>query len=397
MGDDPERPAPTQQVWARRDAFVAARDIYVTAVLSRTATRTPFPAGGGYRPDRPVFVQYTNPEILACYGIDARERHAALTLTRALEATRLALLLTERHLLIPASYIFEIPWYRTFLGCLAPLVRAGALRYVSPVPDLADYREMKVHEYRRDRLNPYRRTGVRGICSDPDFTWAPRHGGGTAAGIGDLWRDALQPGGELHGIVRGTARRWHRPRGRAERLLGRTPERLDGQAFIARFVERALPVPLTPPESTSLAFFLSRAYLRSYLLDLDAAVLSDLPAGDLTCGLSRRTPGMDGRLLPARRLDSVLHWLGIRDFVHRAARWDELLRLRSLPEFGLVIDRVYDDSAADALRIAVLEARRSHRFRHAGTYAEAKSNVQAVAGTMADFTFTDRKTWSDDP
>ncbi|MEV4670729.1 hypothetical protein AB0K34_03660 [Actinomadura sp. NPDC049382] len=395
MGEELEHPAPTQQVWARRDAFVAARDIYVTAVMGSTS-QSSAATGSAFKRERPLFVQYTNPEILACYGIDATERHAALTLTQALDATRLALLMTERHLLIPASYIFEIPWYPIFLGCVEPLIRAGALRYVAPVPDLADYRETKVHEYRRDRHNPYRHTGFREICADPDFRWAPRHGGGTAAGIGELWRAALQPGGELHRVARGTARRWHRPRGRAERLLARTPERLEGQAFIARFVERTLPVPLSPAESTSLAFFLSRAYLRSYLIDLDAAVLADLPAGDLTCGLAHRSAGMDGRLPSARRLDTVLRWLGIRDFVHRTAEWDELLRLRSLPGFGLVIDRAYDETSLDALRIAVLAVRESRGFRLARTYVEAKSNVQAVAGTMADFTLNARTPWRDD-
>ena len=396
MGDALERRDATQQVWARRDAFVAARDIYVTAVLGKTAAQPRPSSRGAYKRERPVFVQYTNPEILSCYGVDVRERHAALSLTEALDATRLALLLTDRHLLIPASYIFEIPWYPILLGCMEPLVREGVLRYVSPVPGLADYREMKVHEYRRDQNNPYRHAAVRGICSDRDFTWAPRHGGGTAAGIGDLWREALQPGGDLHGIARGTAHRWHRPRGRAERLLAKTPERLDGQAFIARFVEPTLPVPLSPAESTSLAFFISRAYLRSYLLDLDAAVLTDLSPGDLTCGLDRRSAAMEGRLLSARRLDTVLAWLGIRDFVHRMAGWEELLRLRALPEFGLVIDRAYDDTSSDALRIAVLDARGARGFRLADTYSEAKSNVQAVAGTMADFAFNDRLTWGDD-
>jgi hypothetical protein len=377
--DELDRPAPTQDVWARRDAFVAARDIYVTALLGRTAQD----AGDGkaaYRRDRPLFVQYTNPEILACYGTKVSGEHAGLVLAQALDATRLALLLTERHLLVPASYIFEIPWYRIFLGCLEPLMHAGAIRYISPVPDLTDYREMKVHEYRRDPLNPYHHAELPRACADPDFMWAPRHGRATSAGIGGLWRDALQPGGDLHGIVRGTAHRWHRPYGRAERLLARTPERLDGQAFIARFVERTLPARLNPAESTALAFFLSRAYLRSYLLDMDAAVLVDLPIGDLTCGLT----GMDGRLLPARRLDTALHWLKAHDFVHRTARWDELLRLRSLPEFGLIVQRAYDERSVNALRIAATKARRSSGFRQAGTYAEARSNVFAVADAMTD-------------
>ncbi|MWA02618.1 hypothetical protein F8568_020005 [Actinomadura sp. LD22] len=374
---------------------MAARDIYVTALLSRAAERAEpqAEASSGYRRERPLFVQYTNPEVLACYGRDAAHRHASLVLTHALANTRSALLLTERYLLIPASHIFEVPWYRVFLGCLEPLVRAGAVRYVSPVPDLADYREMKIHEYRRDAVNPYRHTDLRGACAGPDFLWAPRSGAGTAVDIGALWRGELQPGGDLHAVVRGTADRWHRPRGRAKRLLERTPERLEGQAFIARFVERTFPVPLTSPERTRLAFFLSRAYLRSYLLDLDAALLVDLPMGDMACGLTPDSDGMRGRLLSAHRLDLLLHWLGIREFVHRLAEWDELLRLRSLPDFGFLVDRAYDDGSVNALRVAALNLRGAARFRIAATYAEAKSNVSTAAVALAGSTSTDTPPW----
>lgn len=395
MTGDPEDTAGTPQVWARRDAFVAARDIYVTALLSRAATglEPSMAAPSHYRRERPLFVQYTNPEILACYGRDAALRHAGSVLTHALDNTRLAVLLTERHLLVPASHIFEVPWYRIFLGCLEPLVRAGAVRYISPVPDLADYREMKIHEYRRDPVNPYRHADLSGACAGPDFLWAPRGGAGTAGDIGGLWRRELQPGGDLHGVVRGTADRWHRPRGRAKRVLERTPERLEGQAFIARFVERTLPVPLSSPERTRLAFFISRAYLRSYLLDLDAALLVDLPMGDLACGLSPGADGMRGRLLSAHRIDLLLHWLGVREYVHRLAGWDDLLRLRSVPEFAFVVDRAYDDGSVNALRIAALQARRSARFRTAGTYAEATSNIAAAAAAMAGLTTTDTPPW----
>jgi hypothetical protein len=48
------------------------------------------------------------------------------------------------------------------------------------------------------------------------------------------------------------------------------------------------------------------------------------------------------------------------------------------------------------LRFAVLAVRGSRGFRLARTYAEAKSNVQAVAGAMADFTLIGRTTWRDD-
>jgi hypothetical protein len=73
---------------------------------------------------------------------------------------------------------------------------------------------------------------------------------------------------------------------------------------------------------------------------------------NLTCGLG----GMDGRLLSARRLEPVLHWLRIHEFVHRTASWEELLRLRSLPEFGFVIERLFTERSVGPLRLAALKA-----------------------------------------
>ncbi|MFI0355147.1 hypothetical protein [Actinomadura sp. 9N407] len=362
-------------VVARRDAFTAMRDIYVTAVLGKAVLPDNVV---DYQRERPVFVQYTNPEVLACYGRDVSGTHGDLMLAQALDATRLAVLLTESHLVVPASYLFEIPWYRIFLGCLQPLIDAGAVRYTSPVPDLAAYQEMKAAEYRRDRVNTYLGATAPRY---PGLMWAPRHGGGVAGDIGELWRKALLPGGDLHGVVTGTARRWRRSHLRAERMLARTPERLEGQAFIARFVEPTLPTPPAPAERALLAFFLSRAYLRGYLLGLDASLLTDLPVGDLTCGLS----GMDGRLLSARRMEPALHWIRIHEFVHRIASWEELLRLRSLPEFGFVMERLFGERSIGPLRIAALKARRSARLQRADGYAGAKANVSAVAEALADY------------
>src|SRR5690554_598549 len=58
MDDELERPRSTQHVWARRDAFVAARDIYVTAVLGKSAVQHSFGPAPAYRRERPLFVQY---------------------------------------------------------------------------------------------------------------------------------------------------------------------------------------------------------------------------------------------------------------------------------------------------------------------------------------------------
>jgi hypothetical protein len=255
--DSKVSPTVEQLIFARRDAFAAARDLYLTVVLNSLSIG-PLDGERTYNRDRSVFVQYLNPEILACYGLEINGAHAGIIQLNAIRATRLAVLATDHHLIIPLSYMFEIAWINNFIRSIEPLVINGLVQYASSVPDLSDYRDIKVNEYRRDSLNPYSNFNPRRIVAHDHLIWAPRPGRSTAVDIGERWRKALSPKGDLHTLVRSTAIRQRRTQARVERILVKTPERLEGQAFIKRFVQQILPTEITAIDSSTLAFLLSK-------------------------------------------------------------------------------------------------------------------------------------------
>ena len=243
------------------------------------------------------------------------------------------------------------------------------------------YRDIKALEYRRDDTNAYRKSDAKIITGHRNLIWTPRPGRTTADDISDQWRRALSSTGDLSGIVRSIARRRRRTYARVERTLEKTPERLDGQAFIKRFVERTLPAEITQSDANSLAHFLSGAYLRSYITDFDAMILRDLPIGELSCGIESRYPSMKSRLISARKFDTALGRLRVHDYVHRGATWDELVELRSSVEFGAIASAIADGLTL-SLAFAILAARKSPHFRTAESFSEATDNIAIVADEL---------------
>jgi hypothetical protein len=80
----------------------------------------------------------------------------------------------------------------------------------------------------------------------------------------------------------------------------------------------------------------------------------------------------------ARLFDDILKWLGLHEYVHRRASWDELVALRSTVEFGIITSAV-GNGFAYALTFAILAARKTPKFRAADSYPQALANLAAVA------------------
>jgi hypothetical protein len=176
------------EVSAGRDSFVAGRDQYlVIGQSSLTAWASPVD-DGLYNRERPVFVQYLNPEIRACYGRGYRPQQADADLSHALHATRLAVLCTEGPLVIPASYLFEVPIMARFLESVEALRRAGCIEYSSYMPEAGAYAGHKAREYRGDARNPYSRH-ARGTVLD-GLAWRPRLQS-SAGDIAEDWGSAV--------------------------------------------------------------------------------------------------------------------------------------------------------------------------------------------------------------
>lgn len=320
--------------YAADDARVyqAGRDVNISFGNIRTCGN---PARNGIR-SRPIFIQYLNPEILACYSLRIVDRDNYRLLASAIRYTRIAVLATDSYVLMPASSVFEVPNIQLFLREADPLIRAGVLRYTASVPDLDTYRDSKVSEYERDSPNPYIVNATAFDRWRDSFIGEPRHVSTTAGDIESEWSTAFSPGGSLHVVEQSISRRW---RGNATRLitiLESVPQRLGGQAFIGRFARTIMPLEPTSAESLRINFFLSRAYLSSYLLDLDANLPVDLDEGDLSCGLPSHGNEFRSRLISIRALDLILKAAQIYDFVHEVAQWSELLELRETPELAFL-------------------------------------------------------------
>ncbi|MEV4822066.1 hypothetical protein [Micromonospora sp. NPDC049274] len=373
---------PQQDVSARRDGYVAGRDLHLhlagqqLSLYSEERFTTPLT----YDRARPIFVQYLNPEIRSCYGRLPTARFTETDLAQALHATRLAVLATDEELILPASYLFEVSGLSVFLTRIRSLVVHGVIHYCSHIANLDSYLEHKATEYRSDTRNPYELTPPRSLTDG--LVWRPRYAQNTATDIGQSWGTALQPDGELATTLVSIARRWPTRAGDVETRMHEVPEQLDGQAFIGRFVRATVPVTLGAEEQARIDMFLSREYLASYLRDLDAAIVADFDFGDFSCGIRQMRASLADRVLSARSLDLGLRWLGIHDFVHHTAHWSELLTLRSTPEFGTVATATQHPALRPRLREAVIRGRKRVRFQNAATIQQALTVVAVVANKL---------------
>jgi hypothetical protein len=370
----------TQQASAGRDSYVAGRDQYLVVDSTRldsSARRDGARNTGGYDRERPVFVQYLNPEIRACYGRRYHPRDAHQDLAEALHATRLAILCTEGPIVIPASYLFEVPIMPRFLQAVELARHAGCVQYVSHIPDVDSYAEYKAIEYRSDARNPYARRIRRSMAEG--LVWRPRVLSSAAGDISEDWKAAIAGYGALAPAVLSLAGRRETRFGDAESMLQDIPERLGGQAFVGRFVRAAMPVALTPEESFGVDMFLSRSYLRSYLLDLDAVIIADFSFGDLSCGVGRISD-MEWRVLSARHVDAILRYIGIYDLIHRGDRWADILTLRDSPDMGIVVHGAFDRARRDLVRHAAARARKRYASSaEVSTIGDAITRVEILS------------------
>jgi hypothetical protein len=338
----------------------------------------------GWRRNRDIFVQFVNPEISGLYGMGLQQLTATQMQDLLERSVRLALLCTTGALILPASLLFEVRGMPEWLSASRDLQETGLIRITSPIHDLGEYRETKKREYRADGENPYR-SPLEPVAKSVSLSpWQPRRIGGSAADdIATQWRQAVRPEGALSHVVTSGARVTGETTRRIEAALQGVPERLQGRAFISRFVRLVLDMRLGSPALDSVALFLSRQYLLSYMRDLDANIVTDFPFGKVDCGLA--TDGsIDGRYVSAKQLLGTLDSLGVRDWFLRYSSHAELVRVASSPEFELIFAALVQDAGPASLRSLV-------RFREtlgdmvpASTAAEVEKRLGRLASVLAN-------------
>jgi nucleoside phosphorylase len=282
-----------------------------------------------------VFLQFMNPEISSLYQV-ANNWQPKQLYQEWVRLTKYAAVIGTKGIVIPTSYFFEVPQIHNFLNDLKLLRAAGLVKRVSSTPALSEYAIGKKHEY-RDELPLFQKYEENVEWEVADTTgnhlvWVPRSGS-SSADISAAWRRELISG-------RGV---WQEPledrKNRRQLVLPSAietaiymaPDKLEGRAFIYRFVEPFLPFDPDPSFETRLKMLISRTYLASYLDELSAAILIDTPLGDLDCKLPAYSQSGMIRTISWRILAQMFEILGIRNYFESRLSWSDIIRLRAHP------------------------------------------------------------------
>lgn len=291
--------------------------------------------------DRPIFAQFINPEFLGLHNQRNLLSRPEAIRSRLDYVTRMALFASRVGLVLPASYLFEVPGVVEFMADTHELAELGAIQFTAPASSLGEYQAVKTLEYRDDPRNPYVSEPPHGLEHLP---WRPRHGGSAGRSIIEEWSQEVRPGAALAPVVEAIARSQNLTYRAAARTLSAVPERLEGRALVARFVVEAIKSPIPPAGRYAVEWLLSNKYLESYLNDLDAAILVDFPFGSFapTAGAH------DLREISATRMERVLKLLGIGETVlHAAPDWQMLLSLRDAFALDVLLPALYEDNSSD--------------------------------------------------
>ncbi len=308
------------------------------------------------RPDL-IFVQWLNPEILAFYGI--RHRIGSRDLQRVARLLgRWGILVAQRGVVLPYTYLHEVAEIDAFLRDLHAAQLFGLVHVTSSSPVAADVVAKKRHEYRAElELFPRYAPDVR-LADLSELDWLPRTGTSASGEITSLWLAGLeQDGGVWWEILSLSARRGlFRHFGRIEERIAAVPDKLDGQAFIARFALPLIGLDLEIADRSRVAELVSRGYLRSYLAEPPSALFTDTPIGPLDCGL-RDDPSIC--VISLRQLRELATHVGVVDALDGRIPLSRLLSLRSDPVWTWFIETALNDQrlVTQPLREAMLAAR----------------------------------------
>jgi hypothetical protein len=307
---------------------------------------------------RRLFLQYLNPEILSVYGVTQRLSGRQFY-DHALHLTRYALLASEGPLIMPASYLFEVPFVHRLVAAVEPLAARGVLLFAGPTPDLYAYAAHKRREYRDEPETLRHYDAPRAVPRTPPLLWIPRRSR-SVDHIAQEWTGELMQNEGLWQQVL-CRRRGKSPRriSRLETAIASVPRGLDGRAFVMRYATPLLPVELDVTEGSQVSSMISRAYLESYLREFGASILVDTPLGPLDCGVPPIDDFGQQRAVSYQRLTAFFGALELRHYFERQLRWAELCELRERFVFRWLMGHAiaFGAGGGGALQDALLRAR----------------------------------------
>jgi hypothetical protein len=324
--------------------------------------------------DRAIFAQFINPEFLALHDQGQLLQAPAEVNARLSFATRMALLTSRVGLVMPASYLFEVPGVADFMNEVRAVSEVGAIQLTAPASGLEEYKAIKNEEYRDDKINPY--SSSTDLAAGEQVVWRPRHGTSAGQAIADSWAREVRHGAALSGVVEAISRSRDISYRVAARNLARVPERMEGRALVSRFVFRAIKTPLPTSNQYAVRWLLSNKYLESYLDDLDAAVLVDFDFGSFSALVGDRAR----REISAARLGRIFGLLALDGLIKRSAGgWDELLVLRESLEIDALLPSLYRASSGEPDHMIAIS-----RFRRANPAPDLAKDFTGYLTWLAD-------------
>ncbi len=324
-----------------------------------------------------------NPEILRLYGVTTRFEISRIY-KESIKITKYGFLIGREKIIMPGSYIFEVPVIQRFLKNIAPISRLGLFQVASPTPILVNYSKEKRKEY-RDELSLFPNY----LSNNSKETiipcqWLPRVARVTANDIREEWHHQLQNNGFWQDVLRNRTRSFS-PLTKWETIIATVPDRLDGRAFITRYVNALLPFNLDVEENTNMDLLISHAYLNSYLEEYGAFILCDTPLGLLDCRLANNWADGIIRVLPMRSFVSFFEFIGVCHLIDGRMGWLQLLELRSKPIMqwaieALICDILFQSKLLDKAIVVshYIQPKRARMLSGSDSISEIESRLWAL-------------------
>lgn len=283
-----------------------------------------------------IFIHYFNPELLRAYGISNLQGKNKRLLQSSITTTKLAYILSELPLLIPASSIFESPNFKEFLESVKPLIDINFIKYVSPSADIESYAEKKIREfYNQPDLYPaYTDRGKFGdfIKLLEGINWQPRFKLSASKEISKLWKNQLEGNDGLWRKILLSENLKSGSITSLENQIYDVPEKLDGAAFVLYNTQRLIPFKLSDKNATQVNFLINRAFVESYIYEYEASIVTDSPIGQLDCGITN-TQNRFLETISFSRMRDVLKGLGVDFILQENFSWTQLIDLKYDPYF----------------------------------------------------------------
>jgi predicted nucleotide-binding protein len=280
------------------------------------------PSGSDVVPPDPrnIFLHFLDHEYLLLTGLDQISSSDAAN--RVYRTAIVALMIAADSAYLPASSYFESNLARKLFGSLPRFREFGFLRLLGSGFGVHDFFERKQDQYSRDRQRYpryFQPNEVRRLIREESI-WHTRQRSATRD-IGEEWTHSVLNQDPIwdrlardHGM---------KSMAQVESDLLAVPERLGSDAFIEDFVSPLLGLgQVSQRDKARVNAFITRQYIHSYLAELSASALVDIPFGD-----SRAVLGPSGIHVSYKRVRHLWTMLGIDEVLLNAEEHD-LLRLR---------------------------------------------------------------------